>query len=161
MRWGKAFIQTARLHQTVRTRLFRMYRPGFQKKPFLFYLYPVDFLPPIRSEIHKNLALLACRRLTRIIHEDSERGGADRRGYKARDREPRRRTRQYVEEPEGAQRRKHAWIRRRSRSSSRVENGRGSRQKCRPVSHSRSSNRTCGFPAFDRFHRQAHGRTPK
>ncbi len=58
----------------------------------------------------------AAARLTRIIHEGSQRGGADGRGCKARDRGPRRHTRQYVEEPEGAQRRRHARIRRRSRS---------------------------------------------
>ncbi len=43
-------------------------------------------------------------------------GGADAHGYKARDRGPRRRTQQYVEEPDGAQRSRHARIRRRSRN---------------------------------------------
>ena len=61
-------------------------------------------------------------RLTRIIHEGSSRGGADGHEYKAhlahpsrRDRRPRS-TRQYIEEPEGAQRSRYARIRRRSRS---------------------------------------------
>jgi hypothetical protein len=36
------------------------------------------------------------------------------RGYKARDEGSRRHTREYVEEPEEAQRRRHAWIHRRS-----------------------------------------------
>jgi hypothetical protein len=51
----------------------------------------------------------------RSSHQDSSRGGADGRGYKARDEEPRRHTRQYVEEPGEAQRSRYARIRRRSR----------------------------------------------
>ena len=52
----------------------------------------------------------------RISHQGSSRGGGDGRGYKARDRGPRRRSRNYVEEPDRAQRSRHACIRRRSRS---------------------------------------------
>ena len=53
--------------------------------------------------------------LARFSHQISSRGGADGHGYKARDRGLRRRTRQYVEEPDRAQRGRHAWIRCRSR----------------------------------------------
>ncbi len=54
--------------------------------------------------------------LARFSHQVSQRGGADWHGYKARDRGPIRCSRQYVEEPEGVQRNRHARIRRRSKS---------------------------------------------
>jgi len=67
--------------------------------------------------------LLCLPTLARISHRVSLRGGADGRGYKAhlahfsqRDRGPRRRTRQYVEEPDGAQRSRYARMHRRSRN---------------------------------------------
>jgi hypothetical protein len=62
--------------------------------------------------------------LALISHQDSSRGGADGRGYKARDEGPRGHTRQYVEEPEEAQRSRHARIRRRSRRLVRNESQR-------------------------------------
>jgi hypothetical protein len=54
--------------------------------------------------------------LVRISHRVSSRGGAEARGYKARDGGPRRHTQQYVEEPDRAERSRHGALCRRSRN---------------------------------------------
>src|SRR3990172_3100105 len=71
------------------------------------------------TESNACLSLIETREIipiARISHQGSSRGGGDGRGYKARDGGPRRRSGHYVEEPDRAQRSRHACIRRRSRS---------------------------------------------
>ncbi len=71
-----------------------------------------DNFVPIRSQnINGQLAGLA-----RFSHQVSQRGGADGHGFKTRDRGLIRRSRQYVEEPAGVQRNRHARVRRRGKS---------------------------------------------